>query len=107
MSPSRRPSAPSSIGVRRHVLCAAVALVLSASAASAAIAIDVTVATDRSTSATTIATPAFSTAAANELLLAFVSADYKSGANTSITGIAGAGLTWVRVVTTNAQSGTA
>src|SRR4029077_14848815 len=73
----------------------------------AAIAVDVNVSTDRSTAAATLATPAFSTAAGNELLLAFVSADYLSGANTSVTSIAGAGLTWVRVVRTNAQSGTA
>jgi Concanavalin A-like lectin/glucanases superfamily/Galactose oxidase-like, Early set domain/Bacterial Ig domain/Kelch motif len=95
------------IMLRISRLLAAVLLVFIANAASAAIAIDVNVSSDRSTSSTTLATPAFSTAAGNELLLAFVSADYLSGPNTSVTGITGAGLTWVRVVTTNARSGTA
>ena len=88
-------------------LLAAAMLGFIATTASAAIAIDVNVSKDRSTSATTLATPVFATAAGGELLLAFVSADYASGTNTSVTSIAGAGLTWVRVVRTNAQSGTA
>jgi hypothetical protein len=53
----------------------------------------------------TIASPAFSTTAGKELLLAFVSTDYLSGANTTVTGVSGGGLTWVLVVRTNAQSG--
>jgi hypothetical protein len=57
------------------------------------------------TKATTIASPAFSTTAANELVLAFVTTDYLTGANTTVTGIAGGGLTWTLVVRTNAQSG--
>ncbi len=69
------------------------------------LAIDAKVSKDTTTKATTIASPAFSTTAGNELLLAFVSADYLSGANTTVTGIAGGGLTWTLVVRTNAQSG--
>ena len=93
--------------LRIHRLLAAALLVFVGNAASASIAIDANVSKDRSTAATTLATSAFSTTAGNELLLAFVSTDYNSGTNTSVTSIAGAGLTWVRVVRTNAQSGTA
>src|SRR5262249_24701424 len=71
-----------------------------------ALAIDATVSTDRSSSATAIATPAFSTNATNELLLAFVSADDVSAGNT-VTGVSGGGLTWQLVARTNAQRGTA
>jgi hypothetical protein len=86
-----------------------VAVLLSSIAhpASASIAIDVTTSKDLSTSSTTVTTPAFSTAAANELLLAFISTDYSSGTNTTVTSIAGGGLTWVLVIRTNVQSGTA
>ena len=56
--------------------------------------------------ATTLTSPTFSTAATNELLLAFVATDYLSGANTAVTGVSGGGLTWALVVRTNAQSGT-
>jgi hypothetical protein len=74
----------------------------------AALAVDVTTSTDRSTSATTIASPAFTTAAPNELLLAFISADGpSSGTNTTVTGVAGGGLTWTLVQRTNARLGTA
>lgn len=41
----------------------------------AGLAIDVTTSTDHSTNGTTIATPAFTTRAGNELLLAFISTD--------------------------------
>jgi hypothetical protein len=56
---------------------------------------------------TTVTTNTFSTSSGNELLLAFVSADYSSGASTTVTGITGGGLTWQLVLRTNAQSGTA
>jgi Domain of unknown function (DUF4082)/Bacterial Ig-like domain/Bacterial Ig domain/SdrD B-like domain len=75
--------------------------------AKAAIAIDAKVFADRTTASTTVATSAFSTTAGNELLLAFVSTDFSSGSNTTVTGIAGAGLTWVLVRRTNTQLGTA
>jgi hypothetical protein len=70
------------------------------------LAIDAKVSKD-GTASTTVATAAFSTTSANELLLAFVTTDYLSGANTTVTGISGGGLTWVLVVRTNVQSGTA
>jgi hypothetical protein len=57
------------------------------------------------TKATTIASPAFSTTSGNELLLAFVTTDYLSGANTTVTKIVSTGLTWTLVVRTNVQSG--
>ena len=70
------------------------------------ISIDATVSGDQGTASTTVATPAFSTAYGKELLLAFVSSDYLSGANTTVTGISGAGLTWELVLRTNVQLGT-
>src|SRR6185295_2992639 len=85
---------------------AATLIVLVARTASAAIAIDVNTSKDQTPSAT-VTSPTFSTAAGNELLLAFVSSDYTSGANATVTEITGGGLTWVRVVRTNAQNGTA
>jgi hypothetical protein len=71
------------------------------------ISIDATISGDRSSAGTTVTTPSFSTAASNELLLAFIASDYQSGSNTTVTGVSGAGLTWVLVVRTNVQSGTA
>jgi hypothetical protein len=56
--------------------------------------------------APTVTSPQFSTASNNELLLAFVSTDYLGDPNTTVTGIAGGGLTWELVARTNAQSGT-
>ena len=55
--------------------------------------------------ASTITSPAFTTTSANELLLAFVATDYLTGANTTVTGVSGGGLTWALVVRSNAQSG--
>ena len=69
--------------------------------------VDTQVSSDKSTASTTNATPAFSTSAANALLLAFVSADSKTSPNTTVTGISGGGLTWQLVQRTNVQSGTA
>jgi len=77
----------------------------------ALLAIDKTASTDRSTSSTTITSPTFTTTAANELLLAFVSADNSgSGTNTTVTAVAnatGGTLTWTLVKRTNTQLGTA
>src|ERR1700712_2448205 len=73
----------------------------------AQIAADATVVKDNTSSSTTITAPAFSTAGANELVLAFVATDYKSGTNTTVKSIAGGSLTWTLVRRTNAQSGTA
>jgi hypothetical protein len=71
------------------------------------ISVDVTSSTDGSAPNNTISSPLFSTASGNELLLAFVSADYQSGANTTVSSVSGGGLTWVLVIRTNVQSGTA
>ncbi len=77
----------------------------------ALLAIDKTVSTDRSTSSTTITSPTFTTAAANELLLAFVMTDNSgSGTNTTVTGVVnatGGTLAWTLVRRTNTQFGTA
>ena len=75
--------------------------------AAAQITPDVTVAKDSSSASTTIASPVYSTARANELVLAFVATDYLSGTNTTVKSIAGGSLTWTLVKRTNAQSGTA
>ena len=72
--------------------------------ASGAVARDATVSTSQSTSA--ISTTPFSTGSGNELLLAFISTDYLSGTNTTVTGVSGGGLTWALVRRTNVQSGT-
>jgi len=67
--------------------------------------IDVNVSADNPTTASTsITSPAFSTSASSELLLAFVSA---SGGGQTVTSLTTAGLTWVMVKRTNAQTGTA
>jgi len=69
-------------------------------------AIDVTVWADQATALPTITSPAFTTTAPNELLLAFVATDYDTGTNTSVTSITGGGLTWTLVARANAQPGT-
>jgi hypothetical protein len=69
-------------------------------------AIDAMVWTDRPTAQSTIVSPAFSTTASNELVLALVATDYGSGANTSVTSVTGAGLTWALVGRSNVQAGT-
>lgn len=71
-----------------------------------AIATDVIVSSNRSSSGSNITSSSFSTASANELLLAFVATDAKSPGIT-VTSVTGAGLTWVLVRRTNAQLGTA
>lgn len=70
------------------------------------IAIDATAAQDSTAASSSITTPAFSTNAGNELLLAFIATDFLTGSNTTVTGVSGAGLTWALVVRTNTQSGT-
>jgi hypothetical protein len=76
-----------------------------ASTSSGVLALDVQASTDGASASSTIKTAAFSTKSANELLLAFIATDYLSGANTTVTGVTGGGLTWVLVVRTNTQSG--
>jgi hypothetical protein len=72
----------------------------------AVLATDVVAFGDQGTARTTVVTNTFSTKAANELLLAFVSADDLSAGN-MVTGVSGGGLTWQLVVRTNTQRGTA
>jgi hypothetical protein len=72
-----------------------------------ALAIDAKTYRDQLTASATIVTPSFSTVSKNELLLAFVAADYLSGANTIVTKVTGAGLSWTLVKRTNTQAGTA
>src|SRR5436305_5475413 len=79
---------------------------LSALPAAAAVTVDVNTSADRTTASTTVASPSFSTASANELLLVFVATDAASGTTATVTTVAGAGLTWSLVVRSNAQSGT-
>ena len=73
----------------------------------ASIAVDVNVFRDPTTASTTLTTPTFSTASPNELLLAFISTDFLSGTNTTVTNVTGGGLTWVLVRRTNVQRGSA
>ncbi|HMF96645.1 MAG TPA: LamG-like jellyroll fold domain-containing protein [Vicinamibacterales bacterium] len=77
-----------------------------ASSAHAAVAIDVNISADRTSAATTVTSPAFSTAAPNELLLAFIATDAADGTTAAVTGVAGAGVTWSLVVRSNVQAGT-
>ena len=58
------------------------------------------------TAKATVASAVFSTSSGNELILAFIATDALSGANTTVSSVAGAGLTWQLVRRTNAQSGT-
>jgi hypothetical protein len=68
--------------------------------------VDATAFTDQATPSATVMTAGFSTTSSNELLLAYVATDYSSGANTTVTGVTGAGLNWVLVLRTNTQGGT-
>jgi hypothetical protein len=72
----------------------------------AQLVIDKTVSTDKGSSVTSITSPAFSTTAGNELLLAVVATDAASS-NMTVSAVAGAGLTWSLVRRTNVQLGTA
>ena len=100
---SKRRALPEPFG--RHILQVFV-LLLVARSAWGALATDVIVSTDRSSAGTSITSPSFSSKSANELLLAFVSAD-ASSSGVRVTGVTGAGLTWVLVQRTNVQMGTA
>jgi len=70
------------------------------------IQMDATATADSSTASTSITSATFSTKTANELLLAFV-ATHGTTASVTVSGVTGAGLTWVLVQRTNAQRGTA
>lgn len=89
------------------LLIATICVLVSSSARAQSLSIDVKVSKDQSTPSSTSTTPAFSTTATNELLLAFVSSDSTSSPNTTVSGVTGAGLTWELVERTNVQLGTA
>src|SRR6516225_11653851 len=72
------------------VLFSIVLISLLPCSAHAALTGDANVSQDQSTAS--ITTPAFSTTSGNELLLAFIATGYLSGANTTVTGVSGAGL---------------
>jgi hypothetical protein len=69
------------------------------------VAIDARVSADQMTASATIVSPVFSTAASQELLLALISTDYLSGANSTVQSVSGAGLTWTLVLRTDIQRG--
>jgi hypothetical protein len=75
--------------------------------AAVGLAIDVVTYGDSNSPSTTAVTSTFSTAASNELLLAFISADSTASPNTTVTQVAGGGLTWALVERTNVQKGAA
>jgi chitodextrinase len=81
--------------------------VLASTADAAGLAVDQLVTTNQGTAGRTIVSPAFSTTASNELLLAFVSSDgpTASGAQTFAT-VTGGGVTWQLRRRANAQYGT-
>ncbi|WP_350339209.1 Ig domain-containing protein [Geomonas sp. Red32] len=79
-------------------------------ASNSGLAVDVRVSTDTAAAGSAITSPTVTTAAANELLVAFVSASGPTtGTNATVTGVSNTGgaLTWSRAVVTNAQRGTA
>jgi hypothetical protein len=76
-------------------------------AAALGLAIDAVAYSDTNSPSITAVISAFSTTASNELLLAFISADSTASPNTTVTQVAGGGLTWALVERTNVQNGTA
>lgn len=74
---------------------------------SPSIGTDVKLSVDQNIASYNVSSAAFSTHAANELLLAFVASDASSGPNVSVSRISGAGLVWTLVSRTNRQQGTA
>src|SRR5260370_2973083 len=72
----------------------------------AAISGDASVSVDQASETRTVGTSILSTTSGHELLLAFISTDWRSGPNTTVTGVTGGGLTWTLVVRANGQSGT-
>jgi hypothetical protein len=81
-------------------------LIAAANIGLAAISIDANVSVNQGSANTRAVSPAFSTAAGNELILAFISTDWLSGSNTTVIGVSGGGLTWALAVRSNTQRGT-
>ena len=71
------------------------------------LSVDQLVTTHQASAAGSISSPAFSTQAPGELLLAFISSDGPSTGAQSISGVTGGGLTWGLRSRTNTQAGTA
>ncbi len=83
-------------------------LALCAASSSAAVAVDKTVTTHQTSAAASISSPALTTTAPGELLLAFLTSDGpSSGGSQSFSKVSGGGLTWKLLRRANAQAGTA
>jgi hypothetical protein len=107
-TPSQRLALQQFAGNRKRHLPILLILLFSALAnAWGAISIDATVSKNASSAGGTITSPAFSTTAVNELLLAYVATDWNSGSNTTVTAMSGGGLNWSLIKRTNVQKGTA
>ncbi len=96
------------LSTRLALVCAAllIAALACTTAFAAGIAVDVKVSANQNSAVNTVSSPVFSTKAAGELLLAFISSDSVSSPNTTVENVSGGGLTWVLVVRTNIQQGT-
>jgi hypothetical protein len=75
-------------------------------ATASSVAVDAVAPGNNPSPQSTVTSAVFTTKASNELLLTFVATDHVSGSNTTVTSVAGAGLSWVLVVRSNTQSGT-
>jgi Abnormal spindle-like microcephaly-assoc'd, ASPM-SPD-2-Hydin len=73
----------------------------------AQVAIQTNVSTNQNSASSKITSPAFSTSAPNQLVLALVATDSTGSNNATVQSVTGAGLTWVLVKRTNTQAGTA
>lgn len=69
------------------------------------LALDKSVFTHQSSASTSITSPALTTTAAGDLLLAFIGSDGPSPGTQSVTGVTGGGLTWKLRKRSNAQAG--
>jgi O-glycosyl hydrolase len=72
-----------------------------------AVTLDMRVTGHQDSASTSLSTPPLTTTQANELLVAFVSADGPPGGPQSVSSVTGAGLTWTLQKRVNSQSGTA
>jgi hypothetical protein len=75
--------------------------------AKADLALDQTSANDRFTPSSTISTEPFNIRTKGELLIAFICADFKSGADSRVQSVSSAGLNWTLVQRANVQYGSA
>jgi chitodextrinase len=89
-------------------LCAVAVAIAWAGPALGAVAVDKTATTHQTSGAASISSPAITTSAPGELLLAFVTSDGpNSGGSQSFSSVTGGGLTWRLRRRANAQAGTA